>query len=802
MTKRQLSFATALLVSASPAFAQEPTSSNQASETGVVEDSTGLADIVVTATRRSENLQDVPVAISAVTGDDLQNRGVFQTNDLSGAVPNLQVSSAYGTSQPNFSLRGVGVANEYNANAASPVGVYVDEVYQTFRASHGQQLYDLDRIEVVRGPQGTLYGRNTTGGAINFITRQPSLSGSNGYVTVGYGNYDRRNAEGALEGTLVDGTLGIRVAGTFVNSDPYLVSINGSGSSGGDRVYAVRGILRWKLAPTVDISLKGYIGRSKGGYQAPIAVGVTADPDAPITFGGLGAAFGLNYSRAGLPKTQFEGNTTGIARNEASGAVLTAKIELADHFNFMTISGYDDGRYFQGPVTECDGTPIDVCAIGYDSKFKAFNQDFRLSYDGERLKVIGGIYYGWDRINNNNHINFFGVLSGIRASLGLPATAFNPGGLFGALFPNDTFPTPLKGEQYYDQTRRSRAIYAEATYDLTQQLSLTGGLRYTKDRSRYFNGRSIFFDDTGDPRLVLVSGNPGGAPVVLTPGCALPPTLSQDGGANALTGRAIINYKPVEKVMLYASYSRGYRAGTFNGLAYASPAQVYFVKPEKVNAYELGFKSRFLDNRAQLNGAVFLYDYRGQQVQEVVGATGFLRSLDGTMKGFELEAEFRATPSLMLSAALGILDSKYKKGQFLAPGDARASDPRGIAIGGNEFPFAPRQSFNAGFDWDAVDDGQNKLSLHGDAQFTGKFYYDSFNDRQATGVLSQGSHSFWLFNSRLTYSRDNYSISAWVKNIGDKLYYPFGLNLEGAFGVSQLIRGQPRTYGIEATAKF
>lgn len=158
-----------------------------------------LAEIVVTATRRAENLQNVPVAVSAVTGDALTSRGVFQTNDLSGAVPNLQVSSAYGTSQPNFSLRGIGVANEYNANAASPVGVYVDEVYQTFRSSHGQQLYDLDRIEVVRGPQGTLYGRNTTGGAINFITRRPELSGVNGYIAAGYGNYNRRTVEGALK---------------------------------------------------------------------------------------------------------------------------------------------------------------------------------------------------------------------------------------------------------------------------------------------------------------------------------------------------------------------------------------------------------------------------------------------------------------------------------------------------------------------------------------------------------------------------------------------------------------------------
>lgn len=595
--------------------------------------------------------------------------------------------------------------------------------------------------------------------------------------------------------------LGIRLAGTYKNSDPYLINLRGR-SSGGDEVYSLRGTLRWQASPDVDVTLKGYAGRSKAGYEAPIAVGVTPNFDDPITFGGLGAAFGLVYDRADLPRTRFEGNENGTAINRAEGVVLTVKATLGTGIDLTSTTGYDSGRYTQGPRTECDGTPIDVCAIGYDSRFKAFNQDLRFSYDGSDLKVIGGLYYGWDRIDTHNNVNFFGVLSEIRKGLGLPDTTFNPGGLFGALFPGETFPTPLKGDQFYNQTRRSKAVYAEATYDLTSSLSVVGGLRYTWDSAHYFGGRSIFYDDAGNARLVLVSGNPGGDPVVLAPGTALPPTLSQRGKSKALTGRGIVNYKPAEDVMVYASYSRGYRSGTFNGLAYASPAQVYFVPPENVNAYEAGVKSRFLDNRAQVNAAVFFYDYKGQQVQEIVGATGFLRSLDGTIKGLEVEAEFKATPRLLLAASLGLLDSKYKKGQFLAPGDPRATDPRGIAIGGNEFPFAPRQTFSAGFDWDALVTHTGKVVVHGDTQYTGKFYYDSFNDRQATGVLANGGGNFWLFNSRVTYEAGAFSISGWMKNIGNTLYYPFGLNLEGAFGVNQLIRSEPRTYGIEAKMKF
>lgn len=213
-------FTAALSTTSATAYAQsagatEPPAATPAEAAPVPEADTpaegGLVEVTVTATRRNERLQDVPVAVSAITSQMLTNKGVFETSDLNGAIPNLQVSSPYGKQQPNFSVRGVGVGTEFNANAASPVGVYVDEVYQAFRSSHGQQLYDLDQIEVVKGPQGTLYGRNTTGGAINFITRAPKLSGQNGYVTAGYGTFDRRTIEGAVEVTPVEGVFGIRL---------------------------------------------------------------------------------------------------------------------------------------------------------------------------------------------------------------------------------------------------------------------------------------------------------------------------------------------------------------------------------------------------------------------------------------------------------------------------------------------------------------------------------------------------------------------------------------------------------------
>ncbi len=182
-------------VLAQPAMAQD----------AAVEDGTKLEEIVVTAERRSESLMTVPVAVSALTTNDLARQGITSSFDLSASVPSLQVTSAFGEAQPNFTMRGIGVGNEYGANQVSPVGIYTDDNYLSARTMHGLQLFDLDRIEAVRGPQGTLYGRNTTGGAINFISVKPNLeAGARGFVEVGYGRFNEIRAQGAIEGTLSD----------------------------------------------------------------------------------------------------------------------------------------------------------------------------------------------------------------------------------------------------------------------------------------------------------------------------------------------------------------------------------------------------------------------------------------------------------------------------------------------------------------------------------------------------------------------------------------------------------------------
>jgi len=221
VTKRAVTLA---LLCGAPAPAWAQTEPQPASDV--------MQDIVVTAQRRSQSLLDVPLAISAIGGDALANKGITNSASLATAVPNLQVSSPYGSTQPNFSLRGISVANEYNSNQASPVGVYIDDVYIAARTSHGMGLFDLDRIEVLRGPQGTLFGRNTTGGAINFITRAPKLKDSNGYVEAGYGNFNTYKVQAAVETTMVEDELGLRLSGNYEKGDGQIRNVSGSGRDG------------------------------------------------------------------------------------------------------------------------------------------------------------------------------------------------------------------------------------------------------------------------------------------------------------------------------------------------------------------------------------------------------------------------------------------------------------------------------------------------------------------------------------------------------------------------------------------
>lgn len=717
----------------------------------------GLAEIIVTATKRSENLQDVPLSVSAVGGEQLARRGIVQTNDIAALVPNLQINTQYGDTQPNFTLRGVGVANEFNVNTASPVGVYVDEVYQAFRFTHGQQLFDIDRLEVLRGPQGTLFGRNTTGGAISIITQKPSLHGESGYLSAGYGNFNRYKVDGAYEVTPVEGKVGLRAAFTRSYGDGYYREANPATSFNHETRYqssdsvAGRVELRVKPSDQWDILAKVFYGRDNPIGPARYIVPYPGPTDI------------AGYSRfaRGLSQDEFEMNEMGHFYTRNAGGSLTVNW-TSGKLGLTSITGYSDGRLRLHDET--DGTPNSLVNINYASDTTDFNQDARFSYTDTKLKLIVGGYYGKDTLKSVNPLRFYDSLFPDATSL----ANLNPAGLFSKTLP----PTSFNDLQSYRQIRRSVAVYSEGEYAVTDRLGLTLGLRYTSDKISYKDGSSVLYTNfPGTPLLPIFSN------------------INNEAKSGKVSGRAILNYKVADHVSTYASFSRGYRSGTYNGFAYADPSQIYFVPPEQLDSYELGIKSRFFNNKLQVNAAAFYYDYKNQQVSEIVGAVAFLRSANATVKGAEAEILAKPVRAVTLRGSVGYLDSRYK--------DKLIS---GKNIGGNELPFASRWTWNVGGDVDLYRNAGTTLILNGELQYTGKYYFDLFGNQSPGGLLKQNGYT--LANARLTLGHNPWSVALWGKNLTDKRFYTVGYDLVSGFGQLMFVPGAPRTYGIEGTVRF
>jgi iron complex outermembrane receptor protein len=716
-----------------------------AQETAPVGDGANDGDIVVTAQRREQSLLDVPLAVTALGGDTLAERGITNSSQLGNAVPNLQINSPYGNTQPNFSLRGIGVANEYNSNQASPVGVYLDDVYLAPRTSHGMGLFDLDRIEVLRGPQGTLFGRNTTGGAINFITKKPTLSGTDGYVQLGYGNFDTFTAQGAVEATLAEDVAGLRLAVNYAKGDGQIKNVfpGGRDAASVDTLQG-RASLRLKPAEGLDIVLRAYGGRDRG-TQA--------------------AVHGLEAFRTGLGFFETNENRIGDNNTDAWGFSANIALELSDQISLTSITSYDGGK--QDLQQAADGAPADILDINWRSRYRQFSQELRANYEGDGVTFVGGLFYGWDRNITDNTFN-----------LPLPPA----GGFF----------------QHYRQVRKSYAVFGQADIDLADRLELTLGVRYTKDKSRYDDAFAYLFvggvDDPQTPLATTVpcAGVAGTCPYDPDARFALADTN------NALTGRVALSYTFDDGPLVYASYNRGYRAGAVNGGGYTSSSGIGYIEPERVNAYEVGIKGRAGGRLLTYAASAFYYDYSNQQLQDTrAGPVSFLVNAPASeVYGLEIETTLRPVDGLRIDASLGWLHSKYKELTL-----------QGADLSGNSLPFAPKLTAQLGFEWDMIEVGGGTLTFAPNVAYSSRQYFSPFNDINAPGTpqvnseLQQGANA--KVNASLSWSNEALTVRLFANNLFDRKTYGYGLDLRGAgFPYNFLVPAAPRTYGVSLRYGF
>jgi iron complex outermembrane recepter protein len=696
-------------------------------------------EIIVTANKRSENLQSVPISVSAITGDSLSKSRVTQADELVTKIPNLQLTSTVGDNTPIFALRGVSMS-DYSLNQASPVATYYDEVYKGNFAFLGIALFDLERVEVLRGPQGTLYGKNTTGGAVNLISRAPELGKVDGYLNLGYGNYNRIDVNGAVNLPLGD-TLALRVAGTFSNAGGWFKNVlPGKPDLASVSEYGVRASLLFEPSDSVKFVLRGAMSN-----QDPRNYGIFAQPEV--------------VNRPGLSRRQIAANVTDKRRARTYSLALTGNIDISDALTITSITSWDKGRlrFYE----DTDGQPNQLLEIPYVDRATQFAQDLRLTsdFDGP-FNFILGAYYNREKVFNQTTLEVgkdidSDGLPGVTdadCAIGLP---------LGCLFENS-----------FDQLKKSFAVYSDVKFDVADAVTLRGGLRYTHDTGDQTNFRS---DALGPNRVLVVN---------LIPNSALAYKTSN------LSGKIGVDYKLSTGNLLYANYSRGYRANSFNAQAFFDPSELSVAKPESIDAFELGAKTQFADRRVTLNMAAFYYKYRNQQFINIspINAAQTLENIPRSrIMGGEAELTARASDALTLRAGVGLLDTKIQTGIV-----------SGIDVSGNELSNAPSLTFNGGVDATVMDGSSGKLSLHGDLAYSSSQYFEVIN------IARLRQKSYALLSGHIDWSSANgrWNASIWGKNLTSKFYFTSRVDLLAGFGFDYNHISAPRTYGITVGIKY
>lgn len=748
-----------LVCLASSAFAQVVPTVALSPPVAADEPSEG-SEILVTALRRNERLQDVPVSITALSGDQLAEQRMDSPNDLAGSVPNLQVTTSGGEGLPIFALRGISMS-DFSLNQQGPIATYYDEVYKGSFPLLPLGLFDLERVEVLRGPQGTLYGKNTTGGAINFISRKPSYE-TQGDLSLSLGNYDRYEASGAVQ-TALGENVAARLAFTFSRADGWFKNLlPGKPDMNATRQYGVR--LSFLAEPSDDLE---FILRLSTSLQNPVNYGIFGRPGPDGTGAGVYEVFGgSSYFRTGLGKREIESDFVARRRHRTYGAALTSNWNVSDALTVTSVTAYDYGKLYI--PEDADGSPLQVLNTENRGRGEQFSQDLRLAsdYDGG-LNFILGAYYNKEKIHAGTSLGFFTDID-VTGDGAINADDCVQDFTVSCVYRND-----------YRQTKESAAVYADVNYAVSGRVTLRGGLRYTKDKGKAGDYKAQLLGAEDTPIANTIPGDP----------VDFDATTSARFSKDNVSGKIGVDFKTAADDLLYASFSRGYRASAFNSQAFFFPEELNVADPETVNAYEVGFKTQFLDRAVTLNGAVFYYDYKNQQALNVDPNT-LAQTLFNIPKsrifGAELEIMARPFDGLKINAGLGLLDTKIQDGEI-----------SGVVLDGNRLPAAPTVNFNAGFDWDVMKNDSGIVTLGVGGNYSSKQYFELINiDRLV-------QKNYIIINMQFGYrtANDRYGVALWGRNIFNEYYYRGAVDLSG-LGLDYFHIGEPRTYGLTIDVKF
>jgi iron complex outermembrane receptor protein len=750
---RMRAFGAASLAAISTAFAGQAL----AADASASSDAPTVEEIVVTAQKRAENLQDVPIAITALTGETLQNQRVGNLLGLSGLAPGLQIKTDDNAANPRIFIRGVGV-NDFNPSTASAVGIYVDGVYVASPLAQLSAFYDLQQVEVLRGPQGTLYGRNTTGGAINVITRKPSNT-FEGDIAVDYGRFNAINVQGGVGGPLVADKLAFRLSGLYVKDDGYTLNrLTGNYGNNADR-WALRGALRFTPSANLTDDLTVSASESRGGsilaYNRSLLPGTVAatGPDGlckPGFYTSGQCTNVLGYANTSSDLYQGDYQFEGKDIVKLSGAANTLSYEMGD-VTLVSVTGYQ--RADRNDQEETDANPIPIITASYIARQTTVSQEFRVQSNSKtaKLRYVAGVYAAYDKLDNNSAYDVLAALRNPTPGNPTGADPANSIALFG---------WPLR------QTTRSYAIFGQLDYDVSDRLTLTAGLRYSADEKKFH----------------YVSQAENG----------LFPIFTYDGSKtfSSVSGRIGVQYRLTDRANLYATYNRGTKSGGFFSGQTTDPADLGPYRDETVNAFEAGAKTEWFDRRLRANFSAFYYDYKDLQVYTQVIRSGidvqlFTNASAARMYGAEAELQASPVRGLDLSLGISLLSAEYK--DFMSAGNDYS---------GNTLPSAPKVGLNGAVHYEH-DLPVGAFVGQVDFTYRSKIYFDTAN----TGRLSDPARTF--VNAQVGWRLDDgrYELGLWGHNIFDETNIS-DITPIASLGFDVFSVGPPRTYGVYLRARF
>jgi iron complex outermembrane receptor protein len=725
------------------------------------------AAIIVTARRRAENLQDVPIAITAVSGDTLKDQGVRDLKEFSSFVPGVSINNGRpdggGTTAQIF-IRGVG-QNDFLIPNEPGVGLYVDDVYVSSSSGALSSLGEVQSVEVLRGPQGTLYGKNTIGGAIRITTVKPDFDDLSGRITVTAGSYHRLDVAGTVNIPLGE-NIALAVSASSRNTDDlqkrYLDrSGNGQGDVNQD---AMRAVLRARPSDSFEIRLSGDYTRIR--QHQPYGGNIAYAPGASVLIDTLNAEYfpTINASLGLAANAKFDsrwatapgavgGTGPNADRYDVWGIGATMEYDLTPDITIKSITAYRSVKGFAG--RDGDSSPYSILETTSFDNNKQFSQELQVngSSFGDRFKWTAGLYYMRQDLENRIDAKLWDGL----VTTSIPID-FNARSL-----------SKLKGDSF--------AIFGQGTFDITPQLHLTVGGRYNKEK-RDFANRWYF----------LVQPREYTCPGVDVTGTFIT-CKSTD---NVFTPMASLAYDVTPDVMVYASYSDGFKTGGWTPRLFSQQSLKRY-QPERLKAYEVGLKTTLFDRRVTFNIDAFQSDYTNLQLTSVrADSTGAPQPVvenagAARIRGAEAELAIRLHGGTTFQGSLSYLDGKYIR---LDPG---VSFPLSAKL-----PETPKLSLSGSIEQRFEIGDSNSLTFRLDATYRSKTYKEPSN----VEIVAQKPYT--LVNGRVSYALHDgqVTISAFGTNLFDKRYIVSGIDVASTFSMYEAYYGRPREFGGEVSVKF